>query len=136
MKLIAVIAGVLHILLLLITYFVLPYVTPPDMLEDIKHWVLVSFSSIFLLIVMIDERKILNVFFIFSIGVLTLLGIAWIIPKYVKKEDRALSTHLLIVSSSIFITMIAAFLSKDSDIPLSQQPTFTSTASIAGRRRR
>lgn len=136
MKIIAVIAGVLHILLLIVTYFILPYVTPADMLEDIKHWVLVSFSSIFLLLVMIDERKILNVFFIFSIGVLTLFGIAWVIPQYVKKEDRALSTHLLIVSSSIVITMVAAFFTRDSNVPLSQQPTFTSTATVAGKRRK
>jgi hypothetical protein len=85
MKTIAVIAGVLHISLLLITYFLLPYVVPEDMIEDIKHWVLVSFSAIFLLLVMIDERKLLNVFVIFLIGGVTLAGIGWLIPQYVKK---------------------------------------------------
>jgi hypothetical protein len=136
MKTIAVIAGVLHISLLLITYFLLPYVVPEDMIEDIKHWVLVSFSAIFLLLVMIDERKLLNVFVIFLIGGVTLAGIGWLIPQYVKKEDRALATHILIVSSSIFITMVGAIFTKDSNVPLSQQPTFTSTASVAGRRKR
>lgn len=136
MKVIAIVAGVLHITLLLVTYFLLPYVVPAEMLEDIKHWVLVSFSAIFLLLVMIDERKVLNVFVIFLIGAITLAGIAWAIPNYIKKEDRALSTHLLIVSSSIFITMVGAIFTSDENIPLSQQPTFTSTASVAGRRRR
>jgi hypothetical protein len=137
MKKIAILAGILHILLLVVTYLVLPYVVPEEMLDDIKHWVLVSFSSIFLLLVMIDESRLLNVFIIFLIGGLTLLLIAWVIPKYVKeKQDRVLATHILIVSSSIFITMVGAIFTNDKDIPLSQQPTFTSTAPVAGGRRR
>lgn len=136
MNLISLLASFLHLTLLIVVYLVVPEVTPDSQVETVKHWVLTAFSSIFLLLIMISAKDELNVFIIFLVGVLVLSGIIWWVPSYIKKEDQDLVSHILIVSSSVFITIISALFSLHETETLGIQQTSTFEGLLGGKRRR
>jgi hypothetical protein len=111
MNVISLISSFLHVSLLIITYLILPEFAPEDQRESIKHWVLTSFSAIFLLLIMVSAKDEVNIFVILFVGAISLTGIVWWVPTYIPAEDQELVSHLLIVSSSIFITMISTLYS-------------------------
>lgn len=111
MNVISLISSLLHASLLVITYLILPEFAPEGQEESIKHWVLTSFSAIFLLLIMASAKDEVNIFVIFFVGAIALTGIVWWVPTYIPKEDQDLVSHLLIVSSSIFITLISTLFS-------------------------
>ena len=111
MNIISFIASFLHIALLVIVYIILPKLAPPDKEEDIKHWILTSFSSIFLILIMASSYEKVNVFVLLFIGVVVISGIAWWVPSYIPKDDQYLVSNILIVISSAFITIISTLFS-------------------------
>ena len=136
MNLLSLIASFLHLTLLVVVYLVVPEVAPESQVETIKHWVLTAFSSIFLLLIMISARNEVNVFVIFLVGVLVLSGIIWWVPTYIAKEDQELVSHILIVSSSVFITIISALFSLHETESLGFQQASTFEGLIGGKRKR
>ena len=97
--------------LLIITYLILPEFAPEDQQESIKHWILTSFSAIFLLLIMVSAKDEVNIFVIFFVAIISLSGIVWWVPTYIPKEDQEIVSHLLIVSSSVFITLVSTLYS-------------------------
>ena len=136
MNIISLIASFLHLTLLLSVYLIVPEVAPHDQVESIKHWVLTAFSATFLLLIMISAKDELNVFIIFLVGAVVLSGIVWWVPTYIPKEDQELVSHILIVSSSVFITIISALFSLGETESLGIQQTGAFEGLIGGKRRR
>lgn len=136
MNVISLIASILHVVLLIVVYLLVPELAPHEQEEQIKHWVLASFSAIFLLLIMISAKDEVNVFIIFFVGVVVMSGILWWIPSYIPKEDQDLVAHILIVSSSIFITIISTIFSLHETESLGIQQTSTFEGLIGGKRRR
>jgi hypothetical protein len=136
MNVISLIASILHLSLLIIVYLVVPEVAPEDQVESIKHWVLTAFSATFLLLIMISAKDEVNVFLIFLVGAVVLSGIIWWVPTYIPKEDQELVSHILIVSSSVFITVVSAFFSLPETESLGYQQTGVLESLSGGKRRR
>lgn len=136
MNLISLIATFLHLTLLIVVYLVVPETAPPDQVESIKHWILTAFSATFLLLIMISARNELNVFVIFLVGAIILSGLIWWVPTYIPKEDQELVSHILIVSSSVFITIVSAIFSLGETETLGIQQTGALEGIIGGKRRR
>lgn len=136
MNLISLFASFLHLSLLVVVYLVVPEVAPADQVETIKHWVLTAFSATFLLLIMITAKNELNVFIIFLVGAIVLSGIVWWVPTYIAKEDQEIVSHILIVTSSVFITIVSSVFSLHATESLGLQQTNTFEAIIGGRRRR
>lgn len=136
MNVISLIASILHLSLLIIVYLVVPEVAPEDQVESIKHWVLTAFSATFLLLIMISAKDEVNVFLIFLVGAVVLSGIIWWVPTYIPKEDQELVSHILIVSSSVFITIVSAFFSLPETESLGYQQTGVLESLSGGKRRR
>lgn len=136
MNVISLIASFLHLALLITVYLVIPEVAPHDQVDTIKHWVLTAFSAIFLLLIMISAKDEMNVFIIFLIGAIVISGIVWWVPTYIPKEDQELTSHILIVSSSVFITVISAIFSLHQTESLGIQQTSTFEGIIGGRKRK
>lgn len=136
MNILSLIASFLHLTLLIVVYLVVPEVSPPDQVESIKHWVLTAFSATFLLLIMISAKDELNVFIIFLVGAIVLSGIIWWVPTYIPKEDQDLVSHILIVSSSVFITIISALFSLPETESLGYQQTGVFESLSGGKRRR
>lgn len=136
MNIISLIATFLHLTLLIVVYLVVPEVSPPDQVESIKHWVLTAFSAIFLLLIMVSAKDEVNVFVIFLIGAIVISGLVWWVPSYISKEDQDLVSHILIVSSSVFITVISALFSLHATESLGVQQTGTFEGLIGGKRKR
>ena len=122
--------------LLIVVYLVVPEIAPENQVEEIKHWVLTSFSAIFLLLIMISAKDEVNVFVIFLVGAIVISGIVWWVPTYIAKEDQELVSHILIVSSSVFITIISALFSLHETESLGIQQTSTFEGIIGGRKRK
>jgi hypothetical protein len=136
MNVIALVSSLLHIGLLVVVYLVIPYAVPPDREEEIKNWVLASFSAIFLLLITVSAREKVNVFVIVLVGVIVISGLVWWVPSYVPKEDQDLVSHLLIISSSIFITIVSAIFSLGEAETIGAQQTGSLEGIIGGLRRR
>jgi len=136
MNVISLIASILHVVLLIVVYLLVPELVPQEQVEQTKHWVLASFSAIFLLLIMISAKDEVNVFVIFLVGVVVISGILWWVPTYIPKEDQDLVSHILIVSSSIFITIVSAIFSLNETESLGIQQTSTFEGLIGGKRRR
>lgn len=136
MNVLSLIATFLHLGLLVSVYLVIPEFAPKDQVESIKHWVLTAFSATFLLLIMISAKDEVNVFIIFLVGAVVLTGIVWWVPTYIPKEDQELVSHILIVSSSVFITIISALYSLESTESLGLQQTAALEGLAGGRRRR
>jgi uncharacterized membrane protein len=136
MNLISLVASFLHLTLLIVVYLIVPEVAPEDQVESIKHWVLTAFSAIFLLLIMISAKNEINVFIIFLIGTVVISGIVWWVPTYIPKEDQDLVSHILIVSSSVFITLVSALFSLHETESLGIQQTSALEGIIGGRRRK
>lgn len=136
MNIISLIASFLHLVLLIVVYLVVPEVTPEPQVETVKHWVLTAFSSIFLLLIMISAKDEINVFIIFLVGAIVLSGIVWWVPSYIPKEDQDLVSHILIVSSSVFITIVSTVFSLHSTESLGIQQASTFEGLLGGKRRR
>ena len=136
MNVISLIASFLHLTLLIVVYLVVPEVAPKEQVETIKHWVLTAFSATFLLLIMISAKDEMNVFAIFLIGAIVLSGIVWWVPTYIPKEDQDLVSHILIVSSSVFITIISALFSLHETESLGIQQTSAFEGIIGGRKRK
>ena len=136
MNVISLIASFLHLTLLIVVYLIIPELVHGDQVETIKHWVLTAFSSIFLLLIMISAKDKMNVFIIFLVGVIVISGIVWWIPTYVPKEDQDLVSHILIVASSVFITIISALFSLHDTESLGVQQTSAFEGIIGGKRRK
>lgn len=136
MNVIGLLASVLHIVLLVSIYLLVPELAPKEQVEDIKHWVLASFSGIFLLLMMVSAKDKVNIFIIFFVGAIVISGILWWVPSYIPKEDQELATHLLIISSSVFITIISAIFSLSETESLGYQQTGVLESLAGGRRRR
>ena len=136
MNVISLIASFLHLTLLIVVYLIVPEVAPEDQVESIKHWVLTAFSAIFLLLIMISAKNEINVFIIFLIGTVVISGIVWWVPTYIPKEDQDLVYHILIVSSSVFITLISALFSLHETESLGIQQTSALEGIIGGTKRR
>ena len=126
----------MHLTLLIVVYLVVPEIAPENQVEEIKHWVLTSFSAIFLLLIMISAKDEVNVFVIFLVGAIVISGIVWWVPTYIAKEDQELVSHILIVSSSVFITIISALFSLHETESLGIQQTSTFEGIIGGRKRK
>ncbi len=136
MKWIGVLASVLHIILLIVMYLVVPNVVPHDRKEDIEHWVLASFSAVFLLLTIVSVKDTLNVFIIILVGSVVLSGLIWWVPTYVPEEDQELTSHILIIASSITITTISFLYSLQETEILGLQQTSAYEALLGGKRRR
>ncbi len=136
MNVISFIARFLHLALLIIVYLVVPEVAPENQVETIKHWVLTAASSIFLLLIMISAKDELNVFALFLIGAIIITGLIWWVPTYIRKEDQDLVSHILIVSSSIFITIVSALFSLHDTESIGIQQTSAFEGIIGGKRRK
>jgi uncharacterized membrane protein len=136
MNLISLVASFLHLTLLIVVYLVVPEVAPENQVEEIKHWVLTAFSAIFLLLIMVSAKDEINVFIIFLVGAVVISGIVWWVPTYIAKEDQELVSHILIVSSSVFITVISALFSLHETESLGIQQTSTFEGIIGGRKRK
>jgi hypothetical protein len=135
MNVISLISSFLHVSLLIVVYLVVPEVSPKENVESIKHWVLTAFSAIFLLLIMVSAKNEINIFIIFLVGVIVLSGIIWWVPSYIPEEDQDLVSHILIVSSSVFITIISALFSLHETESLGIQQTSTYEGIIGGRTR-
>lgn len=133
---IGLLSSLLHIVLLVVVYFLIPKLVPSQQEEQAKHWVLASFSAIFLLLIMVSAKDKINVFLIFVVGVVVISGILWWVPTYIPEEDQDLVSHILIVSSSIFITVISTVFSLHETESLGIQQTATFGELIGGKRRR
>lgn len=136
MNVIGLLASVLHIVLLVSVYLLVPELAPKEQAEDIKHWVLASFSGIFLLLMMISAKDKVNIFIIFFVGAIVISGILWWVPSYIPKEDQELTIHILIISSSIFISIISAIFSLSETESLGYQQTGVLESLAGGRRKR
>lgn len=136
MNVISLIASFLHLTLLIVVYLVVPEVAPENQVETIKHWVLTAFSAIFLMLIMISAKDEVNVFVIFLIGAIVISGLVWWVPSYIPKEDQDLVSHILIVSSSIFITLISAIFSLHETESLGIQQTSTFEGIVGGKKRK
>ena len=106
MNLVGLSASLLHVVLLIVMYFIVPTYVPDDMKSEVKNWILVSFSSLFFILIISYTRNIINIGVFIIVGVFVLSGILWWIPTYVKKEDQDTSIHILIVTSSAFIAIV------------------------------
>lgn len=136
MNIVSLVATFLHLVLLISVYLIVPEVAPHDQVESIKHWVLTAFSATFLLLIMISAKDELNVFIIFLVGAVVLSGLIWWVPTYIPKEDQDLVSHILIVSSSVFITFISALFSLGETESLGIQQTGALEGLVGGKRRR
>lgn len=136
MNLISLIATFLHLTLLIVVYLVVPEAAPPDQVDSIKHWVLTAFSATFLLLIMVSAKDEINIFVIFLVGAIVLSGIIWWVPTYIPKEDQELTSHILIVSSSVFITVISAIFSLHETESIGVQQTGVLEGLMGGKRRR
>ncbi len=136
MNVISLLSSFLHLTLLIVVYLVIPEIAPEDQVETIKHWVLTAFSSIFLLLIMISAKDELNVFALFLIGAIIITGLIWWVPTYIRKEDQDLVSHILIVSSSIFITIVSALFSLHDTESIGIQQTSAFEGIIGGKRRK
>lgn len=136
MNVIGLVANLLHIGLLVVIYLVIPKTVVPERQENIQHWVFVSFSAIFLLLTIVSARDKINIFIIFLIGAIVLSGLIWWVPKYIPEEDQDLASHVLIIASSLFITLISAFYSLTETEIIGIQQTGTYEGIIGGKRRR
>lgn len=136
MNVISLIASFLHLTLLIVVYLVVPEVAPKEQVESIKHWVLTAFSAIFLLLIMVSAKDEMNIFAIFLVGVIVLSGLIWWVPSYIPEEDRDLVSHILIVSSSVFITIISALFSLHETESLGIQQTSALEGIVGGRKRK
>ena len=136
MNVISLIASILHLTLLVVIYLVVPSLVPHDQEEDIKHWILVSFSAVFLLLIMVSARKEVNIFIILLVGAVVISGIAWWVPTYIPKSDQELVSHILIISTSVFIMIISAIFSLPETESLGYQQTNIIEDIMGGRRKR
>lgn len=136
MNVISLVASFLHLTLLIVVYLVVPEVAPENQVETIKHWVLTAFSSIFLLLIMISAKDEVNVFVIFLVGAIVISGLIWWVPTYIPKEDQDLVSHILIVTSSIFITIVSALFSLHETESLGIQQTSALEGIIGGKKRK
>jgi hypothetical protein len=136
MNLISLIATFLHLTLLIVVYLVIPETAPPEQVDSIKHWVLTAFSATFLLLIMVSAKDEVNIFVIFLVGAIVLSGIIWWVPTYIPKEDQELVSHILIVSSSVFITIVSAIFSLHETEAIGVQQTGVLEGLVGGRRRR
>jgi len=136
MNIISLIASFLHLSLLVVVYLVVPEVAPEDQVETIKHWILTAFSATFLLLIMISAKDEVNVFIIFLVGAIVLSGIVWWVPSYIPKEDQDLVSHILIVGSSVFITIVSTLFALPETEAIGYQQTGVLEGIIGGKRRR
>jgi len=133
---IGLLASFLHIFLLVVVYFLIPKLVAPDKQEQTKHWVLASFSAIFLILIGISVKDKLNIFIIFIIGAIVISGILWWVPTYIPEEDQDLASHILIVASSVLITIVSTIFSLHDTEVLGIQETSTFGEIVGGKRRR
>lgn len=136
MEIIGLLASVLHIILLVSVYLLIPELAPKDQVENIKRWVLASFSAIFLMLITVSAKDKVNIFIIMFVGVVVLSGILWWVPSYIPEEDQDLAIHILIISSSIFITLISLIFSLPETEALGYQQTGVFESLAGGKRRR
>ena len=136
MNVIGLIASVLHIILLIVMYLVVPEVVSPDKRETIEHWVLASFSGIFLLLTMVSVKNMLSIFTVLLVGVIVLSGLVWWVPTYIPQEDQELASHILIIASTIFISTLSAIFSLHETEVLGLQQTSAYEALLGGKRKR
>ncbi len=136
MNVISLIATFLHLALLISVYLIIPEVAPKEQVESIKHWVLTAFSATFLLLIMVSAKDEINVFIIFLVGAVVLSGLVWWVPSYIPEEDQDIVSHILIVSSSVFITIISAVFSLHETENIGIQQTGALEGIIGGKRRR
>jgi hypothetical protein len=129
-------ASVLHITLLIIMYLVVPKFAPPSQKETIEHWVLASFSAVFLVLTMVSVKDVLNIFIILAVGSVVLSGLVWWVPTYIPEEDQELASHILIIASSLVITTISIVYSLHETEVLGLQQTSAYEALLGGKRRR
>ena len=136
MNWIGLIASILHITLLVVVYLVVPEYVPSDQKEDVKHWILVSFSLVFLILTTLSVENKVNIFIILFVGAIVLSGLIWWVPEYIPKEDQDLASHILIISSSIVISLISAIYSLSETETIGVQQTGVYEALLGGKRRR
>lgn len=136
MKLIGLIASFLHITLLIVMYLVLPKLVSPEKKETVEHWVLASFSAVFLLLTMASVTNILSMFIVLVIGSVVLSGIVWWVPTYIPEEDQDLASHILIIASSVLITSLSLIFSLQETEVLGIQQTSAYEGLLGGKRRR
>jgi len=136
MNVLSLVASLLHIILLVSVYLVVPELVSPEKQEDVQHWVLVSFSVIFLLLISLSAKDKINVFILLFIGAIVITGLVWWVPAYIPKDKQDLASHILIVSSSVFITLISVIFSLRETETLGLQETSTFEGIIGGKRRR
>lgn len=136
MNLIGLLASFLHIVLLVVMYLVIPKLVAPEKKEVTEHWILASFSAIFLLLTIVSVKNTLSMFVVFLIGAVILSGIIWWIPTYIAEEDQDLVSHILIIVSSVAITSLSMFYSLQETEVLGLQQTGTYESLLGGRRKR
>jgi len=136
MNVLGLVASLLHIILLVSVYLVVPELVSPEKTEDVQHWVLVSFSIIFLLLITVSAKDKINIFVLLLIGAIVITGLVWWVPAYIPKDKQDLASHILIVSSSVFITLISVVYSLRETETLGLQETSTFEGLIGGKRRR
>lgn len=117
-------------------YLVVPSVVSPERKEIVEHWILASFSAIFLILTMASVTNVLSIFVVLIVGAVVLSGIIWWVPAYIPEEDQDLASHILIISSSVLITSLSLFYSLQDTEVLGLQQTSAYEALLGGKRRR
>jgi len=132
----AIFLSILLVLLALLftsLFVIIPKYAPKDQVTIIQDWLGLGFSGLILIISVFSSRfssesmAIKTVFFLVVLAI-SLSGIYWWIPKYIKKEDQTKATQYMF--NSITAAVILVNILSDSLYPLASQPM------IAGRRRR
>jgi hypothetical protein len=136
MNLIGLLASFLHIVLLIVVYLIIPKLVSPDKKDDVEHWVLASFSAVFLLLTVVSVRNMISMFVVLLIGAVVLSGLIWWVPTYIPEEDRELASHGLIIASSIVITSMSLYYSLQETELLGLQQTSSYEGLLGGKRRR
>ena len=117
-------------------YLVVPSIVSPEKKETVEHWILASFSAIFLILTMASVTNVLSIFVVLIVGAVVLSGLIWWVPTYIPEEDQDLASHILIISSSVLITSLSLSYSLQDTEVLGLQQTSAYEALLGGKRRR
>ena len=125
----------LTLLALLFTslFVIIPKYAPKDQVTMIQDWLGLGFSGLILLVSLFsskfsNESMTIKALFFLVVLAVSISGIYWWIPKYIKKDEQNKAIQHMF--NSITLSIILVNIMSDSFYPLAAQPM------IAGRRRK
>ena len=136
MSSLSLLSSLAHIVLLCITYIIIPEAVPSDQKDAVSHWIIVSFSALFLLLVVVSVKNKIGATILLIMGVALLSGILWWIPSYIPNERQELVTHIMVIASVIVTTAVTFILSSHETESLGIQKIHAFEGLIGGKRRR